>query len=150
MAFTPWGGLDDYRAMLDFVERHGLAGAAPAVQYALWLLLPPGSPLVPRIEAAGLLDGFDAQGLTHRWRHPDPRMERLAADVMAIVEEQAAPSSDVAGHDHARPASATAEVLARLADAAAAAAGEPPAPRPLAHEAAPPPRVPGLTEAWFC
>ncbi len=150
VAFTPWGGLDDYRAMLAFVERHGLAGAAPAVQYALRLLLPPGSPLVPRIDAAGLLEGYDAAGLTHRWRHPDSRMERLAADAAAIVEDEAAAGAGAAAHEHGRPASATAAVLARLADAAAALADERPAPRPPAEEAAPPPFVPGLTESWFC
>jgi len=150
VAFTPWGTLDDYRAMLDFVARHGLAGAAPAVQYALRLLLPPGSPLVPRIEAAGLLDGFDAAGLTYRWHHPDPRMERLATEAGAIVEADVGASTGAADHDHRRPAAATAEVLARLRDAAVAAAGETPVPRPPAHEAAPPPFVPGLTESWFC
>lgn len=150
VAFTPWGGLDDYREMLDFVERQGLAAASPAVQYALRLLLPPGSPLVPGIAATGLLDGFDAEGLTHRWRHPDVRVERLATAAAAAVQEDAASSAGSAAHDHPRPAASSAAVLARLRAAAADAAGAAPAAHSAGVGAAPPPFVPGLTEAWFC
>ena len=148
VAFTPWGGLEDYLAMLDFVERHGLQGAAPPVQYALRLLLPPGSPLVPRLAAAGVLDGFDRARLSYRWRHPDPRMERLAADVEAIVAAAQAAPDACGAHAGRRAALTSAAVLGALRDAAAAAAGEA---RPAAPaERAPPPFVPGLTEAWFC
>ena len=150
VAFTPWGGIDDYRAMLEFVERHGLIGAAPSVQYSLRLLLPPGSPLVSRIEAAGLLEGFDARGLTYRWHHPDPSLEQLAAAARVIVEEEAAAASSVTGHDHGTPTTIPAQVFARLRDAATASAGEPLDPRPPAHEIVPPARIPGLTEGWFC
>ncbi len=148
VAFTPWGGLGDYLAMLDFVERHELHGAAPPVQYALRLLLPPGSPLVSRIASAGLLDGFDQARLTYRWRHPDPRMERLAADAGAIASADAASPAACGAHAGRRAALTTAAVLGALRDAAARAAGVPP-PGPSAADASPP-FVPGLTEAWFC
>ncbi|MCY4639853.1 MAG: radical SAM protein [Chloroflexi bacterium] len=148
VAFTPWGGLEDYLAMLDFVERHGLQGAAPPVQYALRLLLPPGSPLVPRLFADGVLDGFDRARLTYRWRHADARVERLAADVGAIVAAAQASSTACSAHAGRRAALTSASVLGALRDAVAAAAGEA---RPAGSAgAAPAPFVPGLTEAWFC
>src|SRR5713226_9068149 len=50
--FTPWTTLDDYREMLDFVERETLVDAVVPVQYSIRLLVPPGS----------LLAGSDAMG----------------------------------------------------------------------------------------
>ena len=145
VAFTPWGGIDDYVAMLDFVERHGLQAAAPPVQYALRLLLPAGSPLVPRLSAAGRIEGFDRERLSHVWRHADPRVERLAADAESVV---ASDQGSCGRHESRRAALTSAAVLGALRSAAARAAG---GPRPAAlTSAAAPPFVPGLTEAWFC
>lgn len=145
VAFTPWGGLDDYVAMLDFVERHGLQAAAPPVQYALRLLLPPGSPLVPRLSDAGRIEGFDRKRLSYLWRHADPRVERLAHDAESVV---AADQGSCGQHERGRAALTSAAVLGALRAAAARAAG---GPRPAAgRRAAAPPFVPGLTEAWFC
>ena len=144
VAFTPWGGPDDYLAMLDFVERHGLQAAAPPVQYALRLLLPPGSPLVPRLSAAGRIEGFDRERLSYLWRHPDPRVEGLAADAEAIVTAE---QGSCGAHARPRAALTSPAVLGALRDAALRAAG---GPLRAAPAAVPAPFVPGLTEAWFC
>ncbi|PYN17635.1 MAG: radical SAM protein, partial [Candidatus Rokuibacteriota bacterium] len=43
VAFTPWTTLAGYRAWLDFIATEGLVDATDPVQYALRLLVPPGS-----------------------------------------------------------------------------------------------------------
>ena len=44
--FTPWTTLDDYLELLDFIEAHGLIDHVDPVQYAIRLLVPPGSLLL--------------------------------------------------------------------------------------------------------
>src|SRR5262249_1316336 len=46
VAFPPWTTLDDYREMLDFVQREGLIDHVDPVQYSIRLLVPPGSLLL--------------------------------------------------------------------------------------------------------
>lgn len=141
MAFTPWTSSQDLVDLLTFVEEHGLVAHVQPVQYALRLLVLPGSPLVDRLRAQRLLGSFDAERLTYAWNSPDPRVDALQSELAAIVETAAAIS-----HDHAdeRPEitfakvkRATLRVLTGLDTVAAVA----PQPRGA---------VPGLTEAWFC
>jgi hypothetical protein len=135
--FTPWTTLDDYREMLDFVEREALVDAVDPVQYSIRLLVPPGS----------LLAGSDAMG-THlgplvehdfyyRWTHPDARMDRLQETVSALVATAAEARQD--------PAITFARVSA-LTDKAAGLGPGPPSPVPPTDRR----RAPRLSEAWFC
>lgn len=140
VAFTPWTTLGDFLEILDFVEGHRLVGHVQAVQYALRLLLPPGSPLVPLLEGQGLLGPFDEEGLGYTWQNPNPGVEELQLEVAAIVEEESLP---VDGSDLPDPAQA----FGRIKDAAKRARGLPADP-PQAD--LPLDIVPGLTEAWFC
>jgi hypothetical protein len=48
VAFTPWTTLEDYLDVLEFVEAEGLIDHVDAVQYAIRLLVPPGSALLTR------------------------------------------------------------------------------------------------------
>ena len=113
-----------------FVEARGLIDSVDAVQYAIRLLIPPGSALLDEPDAADWLGELDAPAFSYRWRHPDPGMDRLHAEVSAIVERAELEGSD-----------------ARAAFAAVkATAGLEPAPI-LAATGARPPR---LTESWFC
>ena len=141
VAFAPWTTLDGFAELLEFIERRGLVHHVQPVQYALRLLLPPGSPLIATVAAEGALGAFDAERLTHEWTNPDPRVDALHTRLSAIVEEAAA------RHDH-DSAGDTLEVFARVKGATLEALGRP------AHdlEVAPQPRgvVPGLTESWFC
>ncbi|HET7754871.1 MAG TPA: CUAEP/CCAEP-tail radical SAM protein, partial [Anaeromyxobacteraceae bacterium] len=74
--------------------------------------------------------------LTWRWRHPDPRMDRLQARVAAEVEAAAAA--------HEEPLA----TIARVKVLALAEAGLPHGHvRTLAPDQR---RVPRLTESWFC
>lgn len=140
VTFTPWGRVEDVLAMLEFVEQQGLVGHVQPLQYALRLLLPPGSPLIDLLRRQGLLREFDREGLTFGWHNPDARIEPLQRQIAAIVEHDVAtqPSEPVA----------EAATFARVKQAVLAALGAPAAP------VVPPPQpagvVPGLTEAWFC
>ncbi len=94
VAFTPWTTLDDYRAMLDFVEREDLVDHVDPVQYSVRLLVPPGSLLLDDEALRPHLGALVPEAFHYRWTHPDPRMDALHADVTSLVAEAAARSED--------------------------------------------------------
>ena len=134
--FTPWATLDDYRELLDFVEAHELIDAIDPVQYSIRLLVPPGSLLLESGAMRPFLGPLVQDAFYYRWIHPDPRMERLAGDVAALVAQAAEAREDTV---------TTFNRIRHLADAAAGA-------RPRADLTLPPGRTrpPRLTEPWFC
>jgi radical SAM superfamily enzyme YgiQ (UPF0313 family) len=135
--FTPWSTLEDYRELLDVVEREDLVDAIDPVQYSIRLLVPPGSLLLDdpalRAHLGPLLPGT----FHHRWVHPDPRMDRLQAAVAEAVAAAAARTED--------PAITFGAVRGLAARAAGVPAPGPRLPRPAGAA-----RVPRLTESWFC
>lgn len=136
VAFTPWTTLDDYLAQLEFIRARVLQRHIPPVQLSIRLLLPPGSPLLRAPDAAEWLGDLDAENLTYRWRHPDPRMEALYRHVAARVAEAEA---------RGEPEEAVFESIRALAYAAAGrTAPDDDAPTRIR------PAPPRLTENWFC
>jgi len=134
VAFTPWTTLEDYLDMFEFVEREGLIDHVDPVQFALRLLVPPGSALLTRDAITPYLGPLDQAAFIHRWTHPDPRMDLLQREASCLVE--AAVTEDAAA------------TFYRLKALAYATAGLPLEPEPaLAPDRRRPPR---LTEAWFC
>jgi radical SAM superfamily enzyme YgiQ (UPF0313 family) len=138
VAFTPWTTLEDYRAMLDFVEAEDLVDAVDPVQYSLRLLVPPGSLLASYPAMRAHLGPLAKGALSYTWAHPDPRMDLLQAAVARVVEAAAEAHADDAE---------TFDRVRALADGAAEAPS-----RRLASDRARPgrPRPPRLTEPWFC
>ena len=135
--FTPWTTLDDYRAILDFVEAEDLVDHVDPVQYSIRLLVPPGSLLLESEAMRPHLGGLVPGAFHHRWTHPDARMDRLQARVAALVAEAAEAREDAA---------ITFARVRALADATADVA-----PRSLATALpADRRRPPRLTEPWFC
>jgi radical SAM superfamily enzyme YgiQ (UPF0313 family) len=135
VAFTPFTTIDDYLDLCRFIRAHDLEQEVDPIQLAIRLLIPPGSLLLERAELTPFLLGLDEEGLTHRWRHPDPRMDQLEEAVVALVEEATAqhePASAIFAHIHAT---------------AARAAGQPAPAITLKRRRPAPPR---LSEAWFC
>ena len=136
--FTPWTTLDDYIELLDFLETHDLVDHVDPVQLTIRLLVPPGSLLLTRPALRAALGELDAARLSHRWTHPDPRMDELQRDASALVR------------DAARAEEGPAVTFSRLRDLARRRAGRsaPPAPSPRPR----PERAlaPRLTEPWFC
>ena len=138
MAFTPWTTLDDYRAWLDFLADEGLIDHVDAVQYGLRLLVPPGSLLLESPAMRPHLGPLEPATLSHRWTHPDARMDRLQAETAAIVAKAIGMQAD------------TPAIFDRVRAMAAETAGAaPPAPvrAAMSRDRRRPPR---LSEAWFC
>jgi radical SAM superfamily enzyme YgiQ (UPF0313 family) len=129
--FTPWTSIDDYLALLAFVDQEDLVGALDPVQLSIRLLVPPGSLLEDEI-GGPLVES----SLTRAWTHPDPRMDQLQRAVYSAVERAATDGEDRA---------TTFSTVVRLAHEAAGHSGPPSVTRARDKK-----KVPGLTEAWFC
>ena len=136
VAFTPWTTLAGYREWLDFLAAEALVDHVDPVQYGIRLLIPPGSLLLDLPQVRGRLADPAPGSFHHRWTHADPRVDRLADEVGALV-------AAAAGHDED-----AALTFDRVRALAAGAAGAPPPP-PVGL-AAGRPRPPRLTEPWFC
>jgi radical SAM superfamily enzyme YgiQ (UPF0313 family) len=139
VAFTPWTTCDDYVDLCHFVFEHELLDEVDPVQLSLRLLVPPGSLLLAHPEMQRHLGALDEAALTYLWTHPEPRMDRLCAEVSTRVEKAAvgkAEPSDtfVELHDHA----------ARAAGRTVGTSASPCAPQRRR------PAPPRLSEPWFC
>ena len=134
VAFTPWTTLDDARALVDFIAARGLVDYVDPVQLTIRLLVPPGSLLLA--ESPDCFGALDPAALTHRWDHPDPRMDALQRAMARRVEEDARQGTDPA------------QTFAALRALTHEAAGAPVPPMPM--DVRPRVRVPRVTEPWFC
>jgi radical SAM superfamily enzyme YgiQ (UPF0313 family) len=85
VAFHPWLTLDAYCDLLDTIDALDLIDHVAPIQLAIRLLVPQGSRLLELDEMRMHLGAFDPETLTHRWTHPDPRVDELQRDIMARV-----------------------------------------------------------------
>jgi radical SAM superfamily enzyme YgiQ (UPF0313 family) len=85
VAFHPWLTLNAYCDLLDTIDALDLVDHVSPIQLAIRLLVPHGSRLLELDEMRAHLGAFDAETLTHRWTHPDSRVDELQRDVMALV-----------------------------------------------------------------
>lgn len=136
MPFTPWETLRGYLDLLAWVERDGLVDQVDPVQYSIRLLVPPGSLLLGLGSLWPHLVRLRPERFAHEWKHPDPRMDRLAHEVADLA-------AGAARRDE--PAARTFAAIRRAAHRAAGLGVPPDLPPPRAT--APAPR---LTESWFC
>ena len=138
VAFMPWVSLADYIDLLADIAAQGLVGHVAPIQLAMRLLIPDGSRLLELPELGPSLREFDADALSYRWEHPDPRMDALCAEALQLVqngEAEGATRSDLFG---------------RLWHAAHKAAQIPPPPIPAPAVTPPRAPVPYLDEPWYC
>ena len=126
LPFTPWTSPADYLRLLQFIETRGLIDVTPPVQLGLRLLAPADSPLVAPMRELDSLVEYDADGLTWVWRHSEPRMDPLQAEIAELAERGAS--------------------FAQIKRAACRALDYEPWP----DISAPHVHRPGLTEDWFC
>jgi radical SAM superfamily enzyme YgiQ (UPF0313 family) len=138
VSFTPWTTLDDYIEVFDVVEQEGLIDHVDPVQYAVRLLIPPGSLLLLRPAIQPFLGALDQAAFSYSWTHPDARMDELHRAAALLVEKATKSDTDPA---------LTFEQLRALA--LAIRDGREPAVAtcrlPLTRR-----RSPRLTEPWFC
>lgn len=135
--FTPWTTLDDYLEILEFVDTHRLVYHVDLVQYAVRLLIPPGSYLLNRSETKELDLSLDHTAFSYVWSHTDARMDELHKTVNTLVQNDA--RSDVDALD----------TFYRIWELAAdmQSSGHTPLSRIKKQKHLPAPRI---TEAWFC
>jgi radical SAM superfamily enzyme YgiQ (UPF0313 family) len=148
VAFTPWTTARDYLELLDFVAEHDLVEAVDPVQYAIRLLVPPGSALLGTEDAAEWLGPLDEAAFSYTWAHPDPRMDALQREVWALAEAAVRRQQPVTETYAAICALAEQRLGAPARELVGVAAAQTQASH-RAHRSARRP-VPHLTEAWFC
>lgn len=137
LPFTPWSTLEDYRDLLAFIAEHDLVGNVDPVQLGVRLLVPPGSLLESHPEMKPHLVALEPHRFGWSWRHPDPRMDALAAEVSERIEA-------MTDAKESAPA-----IYAAIAQAAGAAAEQDFRRDRLRHEQRAR-EVPRMTEPWFC
>ena len=132
--FTPWETLEGFQQLLVWIETEDLIDYIDPVQYAIRLLIPPGSWLAQHPACLPYLGKLDEAALSYQWTHPDPRMDVLQREVARRVADDAAAAVDPAATfyrvqeiAHGRPQSNVASGFStdRI-------------------------RPPRLTESWFC
>jgi hypothetical protein len=138
VTFHPWLTVRGYRELLSLIDELDLVEHVASVQLAIRLLIPAGSRLLELEEIASLVDGFEDERLSYIWRHPDPRVDEMFEEVMAVVE---AGVSD---------GSARGEIFDSVWRVARNADEEPDAIPPRRSARRPQEPVPHLTEPWFC
>ncbi len=89
VAFTPWTTVEGYLDLLGEIRRLDLVAHVPSIQLAIRLLVPSGSLLLEDEEVSARLGPFDEAALVYPWRHPDPRVDALQAEVERFVAARA-------------------------------------------------------------
>ena len=138
VTFSPWTTPRGYLDLLQTILDLDLIYSVAPIQYAIRLLIPAGSKLLELAEVQALVEEFDPAALYYPWKHPDPAVDRLYEDVLAIVATKAAEQS--------RPAT-----FASVWDLAQAAHGA--QVRSALHRDDVAPHratVPHLNEPWYC
>ncbi len=136
VTFTPWTSLHDYLEVFEFVSKYDLIDHVDPVQYAVRLLIPPGSHLLKRDAMKSHLGSLDQSAFSYHWSHPDPRMDELHKTVSELAERDSQ-----AGVDPCETFYSIWELAASLQG------GAPPDRRAFPSDSE---RAPRLTEPWFC
>jgi len=140
VTFNPWISLLGYRDLLATIAELDLIGNVSPIQYAIRLLIPRGSRLLELPLVQEFVEPFDPAALAYPWTHPDPRLDRLHADVLAAV-------ATGSGGDEDRYT-----VFAKVWELAHQTSGLPRRdPFALvAHDVKSREPVPHLSEPWYC
>ena len=93
LPFTPWTTINDLVELVDFVVAHDLVPDVDPVQYTVRLLLPEGSLLLGRPAMTPHLGPYDLARLGWTWSHPDPSIDQLQQELVALVEGRVAQSA---------------------------------------------------------
>jgi radical SAM superfamily enzyme YgiQ (UPF0313 family) len=137
--FTPWITIEGYQDLLALLAELDLIDHVAPIQLAIRLLIPAGSKLLDLPEVREIVGPFDEAALIHPWRHRDPSVDQLQADIEALVRTEAADG---------RSRRETFSRVWMLAERASGAAPRRPLQTTdhLPHRAA----IPFLTEPWYC
>ena len=139
VAFSPWLSLDGYRELLDTLAGLGLVENVGPVQLAIRLLIPAGSRLLELPEVCEIVGEYDEEALCYQWRHPDPRMDALHAELNALVQRAAATGSTRS--EIFEEICAQVDRFSGRVTVSWGAAAEP---------VRRPPAIPQMSEPWYC
>ena len=129
--FTPWTTRESYQHLLRTLAELDLVHQVAPVQLALRLLIPAGSRLLELEDIRGAIDAYQPDALAHKWRHPDPGMDRLAERLLHLVDSEQ------------KRGASRAECFAAIW---AEACEHTPAPALLPEQR----KAPRLSEPWYC
>ena len=135
VAFHPWLTLASYCDLVDTIDELDLVDHVAPIQLAIRLLVPEGSRLFELDGMRAHLGAFDPATLAYRWTHPDPRVDALQREAIALVGR--------------RLTADRRSVFEEVSALAHERAGIPPRrvePRPARDRAT----VPYLNEPWYC
>jgi radical SAM superfamily enzyme YgiQ (UPF0313 family) len=130
VTFTPWTTWAGYRELLQLLADLDLVDNVGPIQLAIRLLIPAGSRLLNLPEIRELVGPFDPAALSYKWRHRDPSLDQLCADLQRLIQREERRKAT-------RP-----EILSRIWELAN---GRPPDLH-LASRAT----MPYLNEPWYC
>ena len=94
VAFTPWTTIESYIDLLKVVSELDLVANVSPVQWGIRLLVTWESRLLELPDIQSVIGPFDARTLTYPWAHPDPRVDALQHQVMALAGVKAARSRE--------------------------------------------------------
>jgi radical SAM superfamily enzyme YgiQ (UPF0313 family) len=84
--FTPWTTPENYADLLNVIGELGLTENVAPVQLAIRLLIPAGSHLMELPDVRALVGPFDSSALIFPWKHDDPQVEALCAEIPSLVQ----------------------------------------------------------------
>jgi radical SAM superfamily enzyme YgiQ (UPF0313 family) len=137
--FSPWTTPRSYLDLLQVLAEQDLVENVAPIQLAIRLLIPAGSRLLQLPEIRDGVEPFDAAALVYPWKHSDPHVDALAAEVSQIVEREE------------KLRSSRAEIFAQIWRAAARMCEDAPQiPSVLRAPQAPRVAIPHMNEPWYC
>ena len=86
VTFTPWTTWSSYRELLETIVELDLVENVAPIQLAIRLLIPEGSRLLELAETRQKIGDFDSCALSYHWKHEDPSLDQLCADIQKIVQ----------------------------------------------------------------
>jgi len=138
VAFTPWTTLAGYRAFLAEIARLGLVDQVAPIQYAIRLLIPPGSRLLELPQVQALIGELDQPKFSYPWRNPDERVDDLQKDLERLAQDS--PAQNLSRR----------EIFQKIWKRAHQDAARPPDIDIRSQLSSPAPPIPYLTEPWYC
>ena len=88
VTFTPWTTRAGYRELLELLVNLDLVDQVAPIQLAIRLLIPAGSRLMELPEVRDIVAPFDAKALVYPWKHPDPAMDQLCAELQSAIKAE--------------------------------------------------------------
>jgi radical SAM superfamily enzyme YgiQ (UPF0313 family) len=86
VTFTPWTTRTGYQELLQLLVDLDLIENVGPIQLAIRLLIPAGSRLLDLAEVRDLVGPFDPAALSYQWRHRDPALDNLCADLQTLIQ----------------------------------------------------------------